>query len=170
MQTDGKIYYDIFKAIRTTQEQVIFLDRIDAFSRQLYQNKPITAQTVHELFGEKTGASILAGIQGNKIEFSDLSQMKFFFNALGEYAKSAEVIHATLAVTADEEILQILSQWMERTFIGQPVVIELIQNIGVVGGIKLDYKGHYWDYSLQSQVVKVFKEKKDELFEPHKKQ
>ena len=165
---DSKVnaYYEIFKTVRTIEEQALLLNNIDSLIKLFYQNHPVAEETLVKLFGQNTGSIISNNLKKLAIEFADSAKMKDFFHELSEYAGTAEIIRATLALPADDQIKDVLGDWLQKTFPGKPVVIELDHNVGIVAGMQIAYKGKYWDYSLQNQVTKVFREKRDELFKP----
>lgn len=164
MEYKGTIYYDIFKTVRTVDEQITFLNGIDILLKQIYQNLPVTSESIEDLFGEQAGSAIVQRIGAQHIDLANISAVKDFFIGLEEYAKTAEIIRATLSVVPDEGVKEMLGQWMQHTFPSQAVVMELKQDVSIVAGIQIAYKGRYWDFSLEQQVAKVFAEKKDQLF------
>ncbi len=169
MKSSSQLYYDIFKSIRTVSERVNFLDGVEKILQFTYHSDVFTTEALVRCVGQAWAIPIEQVLREGGIALGDKSGMKDFFTGLTEYAKQVEVIHATVALPEDEAIRSVLGIWLERCFPDKPAVVDIVTDPHIVGGVQIDYKGHYWDYSLKNQVNRVFREKKDELFSPQTK-
>lgn len=167
MKSSSQFYYDIFKSIRTVSERVNFLDGVEKILQFTYHSDAFTSEALVHSVGQMWAIPIEQVLREAGIALADKNAMKDFFTGLTEYAKHVEIVHATVALPEDESIRAILGAWLETCFPDKPAIVDIAVDPHIVGGVQIDYQGHYWDYSLKNQVTRVFREKKDELFGAH---
>lgn len=129
--------------IRTTEERDTILNSIDILLNNLYMvnsrlEKDINASDYLYIKKETSG----------EITNSSLSSLK-------EKLINLPVIGLTVSFVPNDKLIQKLSDWVKKN-VNKEIIINLICDPEILGGLQISYKGQYMDESFSRKLGKVW--------------
>lgn len=139
--------------VRTNQEKMEFLSAIDELIGSLYSLKGNMGRKIDSVFPYKKKEKILSLLQENQVSLSDRSGVLKFFTGLSQIVKCLPVVNVQLAFEPNEEIIERIYSWFYLN-LGREVVLDVVVNKDIMGGVVVVAGGKYLDFSLRKKIEK----------------
>ena len=154
------------------------MNDFEIFTKNLFSSEDISAFTdqielARGLIYRASGSSFLEKVAGKvsgdfEQAVSNLeSQGKLpkapeeldkFLNSLDGFVEKLPRVKIKLAFSPGREFLAKVSGWFEKE-LGQKIILDISLEPKIIGGMVIEYKGQYRDYSLSNQIENIIKKK-----------
>lgn len=145
----------IVEKIVTKEDLLLFLEEIDILKESLFKNPEIPflerakeklSPNFQEIF-EKIGKNL----------FDNPQELISFFEDLKEKLLKLPQIKLELSFSPSPEFLLKLRNWLrEKT--QETLLLDIVVNPEIVGGVKIFYQGKFGDFSLEKEIEKIYEE------------
>jgi len=147
---DTKVADKIKALVRTEEERLSFEEDINTVAGRLYERKEFKIENlrgeVSESFYGLLEELLRAGLFPKQVNDRDK-----FLRAVKNFLESFETIRLTLAFSPSKDFLSKLSHYFASSG-EKPVVLDILVNAEIGGGIVFENKGNYRDYSISEQL------------------
>ena len=143
--------------IKDTKGLYRVIDQLEAVAKELYHNQEGTI--TQKLKGKLLASieAIFSWLEQNKIEPNGDGEQKAFIEDIINFLKKVPQVKTTLAFEPDDLFTAKLNEQIS-VMVGQKVILDILVNHHIVGGIVLEYKGKYRDYSVEPRVNDYLKD------------
>lgn len=142
----------------STRQLYQLIDQLNNLVKDLYHNKigTINAKIDGALPANLVG--LFQEIETKNLEPTGDEGQKRFLEELVAQLKKLTLAKVTLAFEPNDEFVAKLSSEITG-IVGKKVIIDISVEPKIVGGLLLEYQGHYRDYSLRSKVDEFVKQR-----------
>ncbi len=149
-----KISKDFADNIITNQDILKTLDKIQALKELIFENPTIPLLKKIKEFKEENLISFTKNLTKSFFSKTKEEQVKIL-EEIEQYLLSLPKIRLTFAFQPSYEFLQDLSQWLKEQT-SQTVVLDVMVRPQIIGGLIIEYKGKYRDFSLIKKIHQHF--------------
>jgi len=147
-------FEDFVKEIKTKEELILSFEEITQAERIIFEKKsgPLSEKIkgkVREKFRE-----FIKRMEDKEILSQNPTQQRSFLEKLKKYLSSLPEVKLEIAFSPSNEFLKKINQWFNEK-LAQKVILDLTINPKIVGGIVIEYKGNWRDYSLAKRIDKL---------------
>lgn len=152
-----KAEFQIFsKGISDSKSLYRLMDKLADISKELYHNK--SGGITQKITGLSPSLSaIFSYLEQKGLEPSGDSAQKTFIEEIINSLKEIPIVHVTLAFEPDESFKLRLNEEISSQA-QRKIVLDMNINHHIVGGVILEFKGKYKDYSLEPNVDSYLKQ------------
>lgn len=144
-------------SINDTKGLYRLIDQISAINKNLYHNLSGTIVSKTRGFLPPNLAAIFGYLEEQRLEPEGDGPQKQFLEEIISELKTIPVVKITLAFEPDDNFTSKLNETIS-TQAGQKVILDILVNHHIVGGIVVEYQGKFKDYSLEPKVDAYLKE------------
>lgn len=147
----------ITKKITTKTELVYFLDDITTAQQAIFkENNNLLSERIKDKVSKEFFNFLKKQEEENNLKNRD--EINEFLENLSNYLQEIPQIKLTLAFSPSKEFIEKISNKIEKE-VGEKVILNLIINHKITGGIIIEYRGKYLDLSLSKKINKSIAQK-----------
>lgn len=135
------MYSSILGQIHTTADRDTLLEGLEALLANLYSKK-----------AESESLEIPPELER---EYQAASDKKEFLKALTRELSNLKTLRITTSLRLNRGILENISKWI-KTNVDPNLILEIEVDPSIIGGMVIEYKGIYKDYSLSRRLDDIF--------------
>ena len=159
MNSGNSKYSMVVDLVKTDRDRMQVVNELDFLIASLYVVHPDQMDSIIKTKVSVSLANVIRTLlETQNIQISDLQGIKNVLNGVLKLIKELNIIHATIALDPSEALIDALSEWV-RDNIEPGLLLSFSIDRHILGGAILDYRGKYWDFSLNKKVNDVFKTK-----------
>jgi hypothetical protein len=113
MTTEQTPYDILISSLISRADADDFTERIDESLDRLFQAKITFEDSLSEIFPRSQKEKLMAVIEAEKIELTELATVEAFLRDLKERIGKIPVLELTLAIDPSEKLLQRVQEWVE---------------------------------------------------------
>lgn len=145
------MYSDILSAINSTSDIRLLKQEVGVLLDSLYSSKSSEFdKTLDAKVRESVSQSIKDALQKNNVDPEE------FLKGLLQEVDKLAVLRLTLSFEPSKLFMDKLGDWVE-TNIGQKTVLDIRIDKAIIGGAVVEFKGHYFDFSLRKKTDDVLR-------------
>lgn len=153
-----RIFNDFAKNIITKEDLFFYIDEINLAKEFIFkgENLPLSEKLkgkVSQIF-----ENFLKNLEREKIISTDLEKNRIFFDKLKNYLLKIPQIKFEIAFEPSKTFIGKLSLWLEKNA-KEKIILDLISNPEIVGGVIIEYKGKYFNFSLTKKIDELISKK-----------
>lgn len=150
--------FSIFtSSLNDTKGLYRLIDQISAINKNLYHNLNGTIVSKTRGFLPPNLVAIFGYLEEQRLEPEGDGPQKQFLEEIITELKTIPIVKITLAFEPDDSFISKLNERISFQA-GQKVILDILVNHHIVGGIVVEYQGKFKDYSLESRVDQYLKE------------
>lgn len=151
----------ILNHVRTAEERNQLIDLVEEMISNAFKRDPDTLE--NSPFVKKAYEVISSQLNSLNIE-NNREETEKYLEQLLKIVRELPEIEISIAVAPTDELINKIRQWADDNKMGHMIFnIKVKADIGA-GSIIMSHKGEYGDYSLENQLNKYFKNKRQEIF------
>lgn len=146
---------EIIKKIITKEDFLILLEEIEQIENMVFKNTkiPLSERAKGKISEELRG--FIKELEKEK-SFLNLPQKQFsFFQQLKKNLKKIPQIKLELAFYPSPEFCFLIKKWFQDN-LQINLILDIIINPKIAGGVIIEYQGKYGDFSLAKEINKFF--------------
>lgn len=140
----------ILRGVRTRRDQVKLLMQLDELAAVVFK----TGSDTWEKALGSTVSEDVAVIISNMIKQGEEPQK--ILRKIIDAVKNLPVVKITLAVNPSIEMTDKITHWIGQNLSAE-IILEIVVDESIVGGVKISYLGNYGDYSIASRFEEFWK-------------
>ena len=153
----------ILQHIRTTQEADILLAKIEEMLDALYQlNQPGFTQIFAGEMPSTLSKVLQDSMHHEGITFAKSAEMKNFLTGLKQLLQTTAVLTLTISFPPSDETISVIAAKAKELY-GIQTILEINVQESILGGAMIIINGKYLDYSLQTRLSNVFKNRSKDI-------
>ncbi len=140
------------KEIITAEDLYFFIEQINVIKKYLFAD--ITKGSLFERIKGKVDERIrlkLEELEKKNLLPQELIEKSVFFEELKKYLHSLPQIKLEVAFLPNKTFLTKIKKWLEET-INREMVLDILVNPEIVGGVNIEYQGKYFGWSLAEKL------------------
>lgn len=139
----------------TKEEAVGVIEVLDEVAQKLYNAHSNIERTLADLLPLSYKDKIIELAKGAEISLSDKKSAGEFLSMLAATIKKIPVVRLHLAFNPTEENIQAFSGWILQC-LKKHVLLDIVVEERILGGIVLEVEGIYKDYSLKKIIEEKY--------------
>ena len=136
---------ELLQRLRTQDDLEILRGELDVLRNAIYQSGTNYSDV---LKNEVRGW--VSEIIGRESKDRDI---KKYFDEIDKSLSSAPVLAVAISFEPSEKFVEKLSTWLKEN-ISKDLVVDILFNTQLIGGIQLSFRGKYLDLSLRKKIAK----------------
>lgn len=151
-----ELFEKIAEKIITKEDLIFFLEELNLAKEFLF--KEINLFLSEKLKGKVSEdfQKFVEELERNSIISKDPEKNKFFFENLKNYLLKLPQIKIEIAFSPSRQFIEKLSFWFKNN-LKEKLILDLISNPEIVGGVIIEYRGKYLNYSLAKKINEILK-------------
>lgn len=140
--------------IKSKEDLIFFLEEIDLASDLILRepkkelSQKLRGRIVSDL------VEILEELKKKEKQYQDPQEQIFFLQLLKKYLTSLPKIKIEIAFEPERKTLKKISQWFKEN-LKKKVILDLKINPKIIGGVKIEYRGKWRDFSLAKKIKEM---------------
>ncbi len=154
------------KAFKTLADKIITTEELNFILQEINQIHNLVFKETNKLLSKKLDEiknqklkTALEKWEKDKIISNIPSQQAQFLEDLKKYLQQIPQIRMQVARPLPSGFLKKLALWFQKET-GKKIILEVIFDPKVVGGVALEYQGKYYNLSLAKEIDKIIEEKR----------
>lgn len=138
--------------LKTKEDLVEKIDSLNSLRMLVFKDNSVDKTALNQAYLAAFGRNIDENLSSNREALSTL------IDQTQNYLESLKVVNLTLAFEPSHEFLLRLKKFFQEA-LGQTVVINLVVNPTIIGGVILENNGKYLDYSSAAILDSAFQDR-----------
>jgi len=138
----------LLQNIRTTDDIDLLKDELEALKNTLYQSTNKYNNILNS--GIRNWVSEIIKKEANK------ENMEEYIENIYKEMRSRQIISIGINFEPSELFIDTMSLWLKKN-VNDKLVVDIILNSTIIGGVQISYKGKYLDLSLRKRISSEFK-------------
>ncbi len=157
-----QIFKIFLSGIKDTKGLYRLVDQLHSLAKELYHNQEGTI--TQKLQGKMLPSlqAIFQWLEQNNLEPNGDAEQKAFIDAIVTYLNKVPQVKVTLAFEPDDSFTAKLNEQISG-LAGEKIILDILVNHHIVGGLTLEYRGKYRDYSVEQRVDGYLEEKLQQM-------
>lgn len=148
-------YKVLIDLVQTTEDVSQLVEQIESVLGDLYRNDFVLDSVLSAQVSSRFFSPLQEIVHQSGIVASDRDKIKVLFDSIMAEVRSLSFIHITLAFDPTQLLLTEIVQRCRKNIV-EGCVLDVTIDKHIIGGFVLDYKGHYWDFSLRTSFERFF--------------
>ncbi len=145
-------FKQLLDEIITIQDINQFKQDLDLLSNSLFKTHANLKRKINQLFTPYQSQLLYKILTSKKINFvKNAESGQEFIQDLQAYLDSLPILHLTLATLLPQQNLMQISDWL-NTDTKSKIILDIVIDKNIIGGILIYQNGIYKDYSLKNQL------------------
>lgn len=149
------------ETVRTTDEGREMDIAIDKLLKSLYEKEGSFDDTLNSI-NLRLAGEIREKLLKNKIDVKNKTGVEKFLREVREKIKESKILYITIAFEPTENTINRLFSWILKNA-GDNILLDIQVDKNILGGALISFNGLYKDYSLNTAVSGIFRERKKEI-------
>lgn len=148
-------YSVLFDLIITRSEANEVIRQLEALAESLYEIKNSVEENMDKILTQEVKEALRRVCRENGVDFKNVLAFQKFLENLKEALASLPAAKLTFAFEPKAGTVKKIAVWLENN-LKEKVLIETEVNPAIVGGLLIEFKGNYKDYSLRNKLEVFF--------------
>jgi F0F1-type ATP synthase delta subunit len=144
----------IFSHIYSITDRAYILEKLSILEAGIFSTKKSFEEQVHEQFSLFLAESLLHTAKELNITFNSPDITQKFLRDVQEMLKKVPLVTLRIAITPNDDIVRSVSKWFDAAM-GEKVLVSFLVDTSLLGGVVIEWKGTYLDYSLKKRLTKI---------------
>lgn len=132
----------------SVEDRSFMLGKLAILEQGAFSTKQSFEEQVHEQFSLPVAEALLHAMTEANIASSSAPAVQKFIKAQIETVKSLPVVRLRVAFNPSNDMVKNISKWLDL-FSSDKMLVEVIVDPAVIGGVAIELDGTYSDYSLK---------------------
>lgn len=141
----------LFSYIRTKQDGLYLREQLTELARDLYNISIPFDSRVHELFSFEFAEKLLAEAREQGVVLTDPQGISAFLDTLEGELQTLPTVTLRLAFEPQYDLVKNISKWFDAE-LRSHVLLEVIVDPTVIGGLIVEWNGAHRDYTLKKII------------------
>lgn len=141
----------LFSYLKTKQDAQYFREQVTELGRDLYTVSTSFETRVHDLFSFELAEKLLAEAKEQGVSFSDPQNTQHFLEEVERELQALPMVTLRLAFEPQYDLVKNISSWFD-TELQRHVLIDIVIDPAVIGGLVLEWNGIHRDYTLKKLI------------------
>lgn len=162
MKSNNKIkeeyFEEIIKKIRTKEELIFFLEEIATLRQIIFKDRETLLSKKAEGRVSEELKKLIEKLEREGAIFESHKEQSAFLEELEKKLQSSPMIKLEIAFSPNNSCLDRISQWLKKE-LGQKTILDLTINPEIIGGVIIEYRGNWRDFTLAKEIDKLIFQK-----------
>ena len=150
----------IISHLYSVEDRAYMLDKLARLEQGTFTVKKTFEEQVHEQFSLPIAEALLNAASQAKVQTSSAATVQQFLQELQASIRTLPVVTVILGFTPSNDLIRSISKWFD-IYTGSKILIGVVIDTGIIGGVKIEWDGKYIDYSLKKLLQEKLKAKGD---------
>ena len=152
------IYQTVIDSVNTKVQEDSLLKQIDTLIDYLYKKEGSIEEKVSKVMSHEYKEKITSIAEKENIDLNEPVKFQKFLEDLKEEIRKVAIINLHLSLDPSDSLVQSIASWLAPNM-GHKVIIDVIKEPSLIGGMSISNKGVYWEHSIRKKLLEKFKSK-----------
>src|SRR5436190_11017730 len=145
------LVFELLNIIKTKEDKIQFLKQLEKISQTFFAKENDLQSLLQESIPYGKRQKILHMAHNQHVDITSVETMQTFIEELKSLVIAMPEITITFAIEPTEVMITGISSWFAVN-LKKPMILDIVVNTTLIGGIILHYQGIYKDFSVKKKL------------------